>query len=171
VPHNRPSTTGGGGRPAHPLSQPLSQPLLTSTARRQPDLQSRLPGASVVQPACPWEGPQRVSSRPQAGRVRSATGEASPRSACPALISQHLPISGVPMQAHTVARGPSPHSNQPSNYPTEQPPTATGAASVQAAAPARTTPRTAVRHHRAVGLYFRSRRVRGTPGYSRRIMD
>jgi hypothetical protein len=25
------------------------------------------------------------------------------------------------MQAHTVARGPSPHSNQPSNYPTEQP--------------------------------------------------
>jgi hypothetical protein len=37
-----------------------------------------------------------VSSRPQAGRVRSATGEASPRSACPALISQHLPMCRVP---------------------------------------------------------------------------
>jgi hypothetical protein len=56
----------------------------------------------------------------------SADGESGSRGRCARSIVHRghrswPKISGVPMQAHTVARGPSPHSNQPSNYPTEQP--------------------------------------------------
>jgi hypothetical protein len=52
----------------------------------------------------------------------SADGESGSRGRCARSIvhggHRSWPnISGVPMQAHIVARGPSPHSNRPSNYP------------------------------------------------------